>query len=248
MEGFCCPLRIVSSVFNEGTIKGSSVARGCDVVVLVARLGCGSALPYRRTGMRIPWLIGDCQFCGGLWGGTGHKTRCLLWIGATGGGDSGGVLLSSRGALVGTWPDGSVTSCGALAPTGSQWLRASQYLGCVLAPVRTSRGQCPTPDCHMYCSAASRSPVCHGWGIGGLNIQWEIVVVGRRGSPWSPIGDCPGYWGHMRSHRWAGGKFHGAPPRGVCCSLGDTAVGGDGEGPPVWRFWSEWMPCFPEKV
>ena len=79
MEGCCRSLRIVSSVFNEGTIKGSSVlARGCDVVVLVAKLGSGSALPCRRTGMRIPWLIGDCQFCGGLWGGTGSQTRCLL--------------------------------------------------------------------------------------------------------------------------------------------------------------------------
>ena len=116
MEGCCRSLRIVSSVFNEGTIKGSSVlARGCDVVVLVAKLGSGSALLCRRTRMRIPWLIGDCQFCGGLWGGTGRQTRCLFWIGATGGGDSGGVLLSSRGALVGTGPDGSVTSCGALA-------------------------------------------------------------------------------------------------------------------------------------
>ena len=75
MEGCCCLPRIGSSVFNEATIKRSSVlAPGCDVLVLVATLGGGRALPYRRKGIRIPWLIGDCQSCGGLWGGA---TSCV---------------------------------------------------------------------------------------------------------------------------------------------------------------------------
>ena len=87
---------------------GSSVlARGCDVPVLIASLGGEWALSCWRKGIRVPWLISD------------SKTRCLLWSGETGGGDSGGVLVSSRGAMVGTWPDGSATSCASIVVCGT---------------------------------------------------------------------------------------------------------------------------------
>ena len=71
------------------------------------------------------------------------------------------------------------------------------------------------PDCHMYCNAASRSRLGHSLGIGGLNIPWEIVAVGRRGFLWFLIGDCPRYWGLTQYHCWVGGRFHCAPPWGV---------------------------------
>ena len=116
MEGGCCPPRIGSRMLHEGTIRGSLVlARGCDVRVLLAILGGGWALPCWRKGIRVPWLIGDCRSCEGPWGSSWCKPRCLLRSGDTGGGDSGGVLMSSRGTMAGTVPDGSATSYVSLA-------------------------------------------------------------------------------------------------------------------------------------
>ena len=127
MEGCCCPPQIGSPVLKEGTVKGFSVSMpGRDVLVLVATLGGGWALPCKRTGTRIPWLSGECQSCGGLLGGNGHKTCCLLCIGETGGGDWGGGVVSSRGAVVGTGVDGNATSCVVLAVRYKKGVRADR--------------------------------------------------------------------------------------------------------------------------